>query len=187
MTTPPQPPAGGASGGHGGSLLSRIGGSRNGAILAAGATVGVVALLASFRGKSNSGTTLMSSGDFDSSPYDMWNAWQSEYEDLQQQINASGGGSTSASGPGQPPKSTLPAPIPKPPIPTPAPKPPPPKPKPKPGHKIVTVKHGDTLSEIAAKNHISMAQLKKLNPTYWKNKKYDNGNRIWAGDKVKVS
>jgi LysM repeat protein len=49
------------------------------------------------------------------------------------------------------------------------------------------VKKGDTLSGIAKKAGISMATLKKLNPVYWTNKKYHDGNTIFAGDKVKVS
>lgn len=187
MTTPQQPVPPPAPGGRGRGIVATVGGPRNAAIIGAGLSVAAVALFSSMRSKSSSnGTTLMSSGDFDSSPYDMWNAWQSEYEDLQQQINANGG-STSASGPGTP-SPPPPVPIPKPPVPTPAPKPPAPKPKPKPtGHKVVTVKHGDTLSGIAERNHISMARLKKLNPVYWTNKKYRNGNLIWAGDKVTVS
>jgi LysM repeat protein len=189
MSTPPTPPPAAPAGG--GSLVAKVGGPRNAAIIGAGGTVALVALLALRKDKKApaSGTTTTITGDtaFDSGPYDMWNQWQSEYEDLQQQVSAIGGGNTSAAGPGStpPPKSTLPAPIPKPPIPTPAP-----KPKPKPGgpkapHTVV-VKKGDTLSGIAAKNHITMAQLKKLNPVYWTNKKYDNGNKIWSGDKVKV-
>jgi LysM repeat protein len=183
----PVPPAAPAAGG---SLVAKVGGPRNAAIIGAGGTVALVALLALRKNKSAAaGTTTTITGDtaFDSGPYDMWNQWQSEYEDLQQQVSAIGGGNTSAAGPGTtpPPKSTLPAPITKPPIPTPAP-----KPKPKPGGpkapKIVVVKKGDTLSGIAAKNHVSMATIKKLNPTYWTNKKYKNGSLIWAGDKVKV-
>lgn len=187
MTTPP-PAAGG------GSLVSKVGGPRNAAILGAGGTVALVALIAMRRSKTASanGTTTTITGDtaFDSGPYDMWNQWQQEYEQLQDQINAQQGGQTSASGPGTTPtpKPPTPVPVPKPPVPKPGPKPPAPKPKPKPPtHKVVTVQHGDTLSGIAAKNHITLAQLKKLNPMYWTNKKYKNGNLIWAGDKVKVS
>lgn len=188
MTTPPAAPAAPPAGG-GGSLVSRVGGPRNAAILGAGLTVAAVALLTSIRGKGSTGTTSMTTADdFDSSPYDMWNAWQSEYEDLQEQINSGG---TNTAGGGTTPAPPTPVPIPKPPAPNPAPKPPAPKPKPKPPakppvHKTITVKKGDTLSAIASKNHISMATLKKLNPVYWTNKKYKNGNLIWAGDKVKV-
>jgi LysM repeat protein len=189
MTTPQQPPAPPAAGG--GSLVAKLGGPRNAAILGAGLTVALVAWITSKRGSTTGGTTLMTSGEFDSSPYDMWNAWQSQYEDLQQQINDSQG-DTHAGGNGKPPTPT-PTPIPKPPVPTPAPKPParPPTPKPagppRPAPKVVVVKKGDTLSGIAAKYHVSMPTIKKLNPVYWSNKKYKNGNLIWSGDKVRVS
>jgi LysM repeat protein len=180
MSTP-TPPA------EGGSLVAKLGGPRNAAIVGAGGTVALVALLALRKGKSGaSGTTTTVTGDtaFDSGPYDMWNQWQQEYEQLQQQVDAIGGGTTTATGPGTP---KPPVQIPKPPVPPPAPKPPKPPVKPKPTpYKTVTVQRGDTLSKIAAKNHITMAQLKKLNPVYWTNKKYDNGNKIWSGDKVKV-
>jgi len=195
MSTPPQVPAAPAAGG-GGSLVAKLGGTRNAAILGAGLTVAAVALLTSMRGKSGA-TTLMSSGDFDSSPYDMWNAWQSEYEDLQQQINGTDGTNTAGTNTagGGPPITTLPAPapIPKPPVPPPAPKPPapnrhwPPPKKTDPKVKRVVVVHkGDTLSKIAKSNGVSMTTLRKLNPVYWTNKKYRNGNLIWAGDKVRV-
>jgi membrane-bound lytic murein transglycosylase D len=62
------------------------------------------------------------------------------------------------------------------------------KPKPAtPKTKTYTVKKGDTLSGIAKKLGISMATLKKLNPVYWTNPKYDHGNKIWSGDKVKYA
>lgn len=207
MTTPPPAPTTGPA--VGGKLASKVGGPRNLAILGAGLTVGLVALLGLRKNKAAAatGTTTTITGDtaFDSGPYDMWNQWQQEYEQLQEQINAQQGGQTSATGPGatpKPPKSTLPAPIPRPPFPTPAPTPKPTRPKPKPpwhapkptkkppGKKspyhTVTVKDGDTLSGIAAHNHVSMTLLKKLNPKYWTDKKYKNGNLIWAGDKVVV-
>jgi LysM repeat protein len=196
MTTPPGP----AAAGSGGSLVAKVGGPRNAAILGAGLTVALVAVVSNLRSKGGTtGTTSMTTADtYDSSPYDMWNAWQSEYEDLQEQISA--GGTNTAGGGAVPPPvpggvltpgPPVPVPIPKPPVITPAPKPPAPKPIPKPPttttHKTVVVKKGDTLSEIAKKNHITMATLRKLNPVYWTNKKYKNGNLIWAGDKVKVS
>jgi LysM repeat protein len=175
----------------GGSLVSRVGGPRNAAVLAAGATVAVVALLGMMRGK-GAGNSSAASGDsaYDSGPYDMWNQWQEEYEQLQEQISASGGGTTTATGPGTParpvPPPWPPVQIKKPPVRPPAPKPPAPPAKPKPSAKTVVVKKGDSLSAIAKKNGISMATLKKLNPVYWTNKKYKNGSLIWAGDKVKV-
>lgn len=52
-----------------------------------------------------------------------------------------------------------------------------PKPAPKP-KKYHTVKSGDTMSKIAAKYHLSLAQLKKLNP--------GKGNIIQVGDKIRI-
>jgi LysM repeat protein len=175
----------------GGSLVAKLGGPRNAAILGAGGTVALVALVALRKNKSSSSDSSTNTGDstYDSGPYDMWNQWEAQYEQLQEQVNSMGG-TTTATGPGSGTKipTPLPAPITKPPIPTPAPKPVIPKPGPGPVvHKTVTVQKNDTLSKIAARNHITMATLKKLNPVYWTNKKYDNGNKIWAGDKVKVS
>lgn len=73
------PPAGPRRGG----LLARIGGSRNGAILAAGATVAVVALLSVLRkGKSAAPTPVQAGDGLDSGPYDMWDQWEQQYEDL---------------------------------------------------------------------------------------------------------
>lgn len=44
--------------------------------------------------------------------------------------------------------------------------------------KSVTIKNGDTLSEIAARNHTTVKKLRKLNGIY--------GNTIRAGKKIKV-
>jgi membrane-bound lytic murein transglycosylase D len=52
-----------------------------------------------------------------------------------------------------------------------------PKPTPK-TKKYHTVKTGETMSKIAAKYHLSLAQLKKLNP--------GKGNIIQAGDKIRI-
>ncbi len=46
------------------------------------------------------------------------------------------------------------------------------------GNKSVTIKNGDTLSEIAARNHTTVAKLRKLNKI--------SGNSIRAGKKIKV-
>jgi LysM repeat protein len=199
MSTPAEPstPARG-----GGSLVSKLGGPRTVAILGAGGAVVVVALLAR-RNSGSSGAAASSTDGFDSGPYDMWNQWQQEYDYLQQQITGLDDGTTTATGPGSTPPPPSTQPTPKPPVPVPVPKPPPPpsapskpppQPTPKPpasskppAHKTVTVKKGDTLSGIAKKSGISLATLKKLNPVYWTNKKYKNGNLIFAGDKVKVS
>jgi hypothetical protein len=199
MSTPVQPqqqqgPAGG------GGLVSKVGGPRNAAILGAGATVVLVALVAMKRGGStDTGAATPIQQGFDSGPYDMWNAWQQQYEDLQNQVNDIADQNKPPTPPTTNPPSTLPAPIDKPPVPPPAPtpkpnpvppKPPtttPPKTTPKPPpSQYVTIKKGDTLSAIAAKAHISMATLKKLNPVFWTNPKYHSGNTIFSGGKVRV-
>ena len=46
------------------------------------------------------------------------------------------------------------------------------------GNKSVTIKNGDTLSEIAARNHTTVKKLRKLNKI--------SGNNIRAGKKIKV-
>jgi LysM repeat protein len=201
MARPPAPvaqPAGGPPQASRGGLLARVGGSRNGAILAAGATVAVVGLLGVLRGKNKASEppdqTITQAGDgFDSGPYDMWDQWEQQYEGLQGRVSTLENPPTPDPIPKPPPASTIPKPVP---LPAPLPKPPvvkppvhvatPPKAVPKPPTRTVVVKRGDTLSGIAAKYHISMATLKKLNPVYWTNPKYKQGNSIWAGDKVKV-
>lgn len=50
----------------------------------------------------------------------------------------------------------------------------------------VTVQRGQTLSGIASQHHETLGTLLADNPTYTRNPKYRGGNRIWAGDKVKV-
>ncbi len=50
-----------------------------------------------------------------------------------------------------------------------------------------TIRQGDTLSEIAKRHGITMAQLKAWNPVFWTNPKYKNGNMIWSGGKVNVT
>lgn len=191
-----QPAAGPPAGGRGGGLLARVGGSRNGAILAAGATVAVVAVLGLIKGKKSSadtGTATIQPSGFDSSGYDLAAQWQSQFDNLQGQIDNMNPPPTPTPIPSPP----RPAPIPKPvPLPSPVPKPPVPRPptrlaptpvfKPPPKPKTVTVKRNDTLSGIAAKNHISMSTLKRLNPVYWTNPKYRQGNRIFAGDTVTI-
>lgn len=72
-----------------------------------------------------------------------------------------------------------------PPAPKPAPKPPPnPTPKPVAKTHVYKVRHGDTLWAIARRNGISLDELRRLNPVYWTNPKYQQGNMIWAGDSV---
>lgn len=47
-----------------------------------------------------------------------------------------------------------------------------------------TIQRGDTLSDIARRNGISMSQLREWNPVFWDNPKYQNGNMIFSGGKV---
>lgn len=49
---------------------------------------------------------------------------------------------------------------------------------------VYIVKKGDTLSGIAAANKTTLAEIKTLNPVYWTNPKYKNGDYIVSGDKV---
>jgi LysM repeat protein len=185
-----------AGGGGAGRIVAKVGGSRNAAVLGAGATVVLVGLLALRKNASSADSSDTTDGTFDSSESDAWALWQQEYEDLQQQLIAQQAGQTTATGPGGSPPAALPpvkignappisAPRPHPVV-TPVPKAPVKTTTPV-THKTVTVKAGDTLSAIASRYGISMATLKKLNPTYWTNPKYKSGNLIWSGDKVKVS
>jgi LysM repeat protein len=187
-TPPPGPPAkGGASG-----LAAKAGGKRNLLIAAAVGTAAVAFLMSRGGGSKtpNDGTADQIMTGYDSTPYDTYNALQQQLEDIQNQIDE---GKVTPGTPTTPP--TTPA-APKPPPKTipwvPAkPKPVPSKPKPptKPGTpppKNVVIKRGDTLSGIAKKAGISMTTLKKLNPGFWSNKKYNNGNTIFAGGKVRV-
>jgi hypothetical protein len=79
-------------GSAGGGLVQKLGGPKPAALLAAGATVALVGLL-SLRKKSTAkasdgGSQIVGAAQMDSTPYDLWNGWQSEYEALQAQINA---------------------------------------------------------------------------------------------------
>jgi LysM repeat protein len=202
MSTPVQPQQQ-AQGGGGGGLVAKLGGPRNAAIVGAGATVALVALIAMKTGgkaQDPTATTTMyaDAGGFDSGPYDMWNQWQQQYEDLDNRVDDLEDADKPPTPPGTPPPPPPPVQVPKPPVTTPAPppkpptttpKPPPattPKPPAPPKATYVTIKKGDTLSAIAARAHISMATLKKLNPVFWTNPKYKNGNLIWSGGKVRV-
>ena len=57
------------------------------------------------------------------------------------------------------------------------------KPKPKP----YTVQRGDTLSQIAKKNKMSLSQLLKLNPKFKQQAKYQGGRTIFSGTKVNLA
>jgi murein DD-endopeptidase MepM/ murein hydrolase activator NlpD len=50
----------------------------------------------------------------------------------------------------------------------------------------VTVKPGDTLSEIAAANGLSTKQVLAMNPALTSNPKYNNGRTIFSGTKITV-
>lgn len=165
-----------------------------GLLLAAGGA-GLVVLLALMRSSGGSaadtttGTTVQPGGSsYDSTSNDLYNSIQPEIDALTKMIQDLQNKQPTPTTPTTPPpKTTLPGQVKTPPpiitgrpI-TPA--------KPvkvsKPALKSYTIVHGDTLSGIAKKLHISMATLKKLNPTFFTNPKYKGGNRIFAGGKVK--
>lgn len=50
-----------------------------------------------------------------------------------------------------------------------------------------TIRQGDTLSSIAKRHGITMAQLREWNPVFWTDPKYKNGNMIWSGGRVNVA
>jgi hypothetical protein len=50
----------------------------------------------------------------------------------------------------------------------------------------VTVKPGDTLSQIAKDNGMTLAEIRAINPAIMDNPKYNNGNMIWSGTKIVV-
>jgi LysM repeat protein len=191
VSTPPPPPAkGGAAG-----LAAKAGGKRNLLIAAAVGTAAVAFVMSrGGKGSSDGAAADQIMTGYDSTPYDTYNALQQQLEDIQNQID---NGTVTPGKPTTPP-TTPPAPKPPPktipwipskphPVPT-TPKPPA-KPSGKPSSpppKNVVIKRGDTLSGIAKKAGISMATLKKLNPVFWTNDKYHDGNTIWAGGKVRV-
>jgi LysM repeat protein len=47
-------------------------------------------------------------------------------------------------------------------------------------------KTGDTLSEIAAANGLTLKQILAANPKLKEDEKYDDGNMIWAGTKINI-
>lgn len=180
MSTPPeQPPAGGK-----GPAVGKLGNRRNMLIAAAVGTAAVAFFMARTSGgggRNDGGSDQIMLG-YDSGPYDQYNDLQQQLEDLEDRIDDG----VVTPGTPVPPKPTTPAPKP---WPLPAKPKPPVKPLPKPASpakKYVTIKRGDTLSAIAKKSGISMATLKKLNPNFWSNPKYQNGNMIWSGGKVRV-
>lgn len=183
MSTPPEaPPAGGKPGAK---LAAAAGGRRN-LMIAAAVGTALVAFVMSRGGKGGGdggGGSAQQMNGYDSTPYDQYNALQSQLEDIQSQID---NGKVTPGTPAKPPATPT---SPKPPVKT-LPWPPiHPKPVPTRGHnpkKYVGIKRGDTLSGIAKHSGISMSTLKKLNPVFWTNKKYHNGNTIFSGGKVRV-
>lgn len=184
MSIPPE-----GAGKPGGKLAAAAGGKRNLLIAAAAGTALFAFAMSRRSGGGGGGGSDQQMTGYDSTPYDQYNDLQRQLEDVQRQIDS---GTVTPGTPAKPtptpaspkPKPTpLPWKVPKPVTPKPATK----TPLPATIHKTVTIKRGDTLSGIAKKAGISMARLKALNPNFWTNKKYDNGNKIWAGGKVKVS
>ena len=51
---------------------------------------------------------------------------------------------------------------------------------------VYKVKPGDTLSEIASDNGISLKELLEANPKFTTNPKYDGGDKIWSGTTVVI-
>ena len=52
--------------------------------------------------------------------------------------------------------------------------------------KRYTVRRGDTLSEIAKRNNMTLRQLMRFNPKFKNQAKYQGGNMIWRGTKVNL-
>lgn len=180
-TDPSAAPAAGGTAGGLGALASR-----KNLMLAGGVAVALVALAMSRGGKgatADSGGSAQQFAGYDSTSYDQYNAVQSQLEDIQKQIDE--GKVIPGTPTTPPPASPSPKPTPTPASPKPTPKP---LPRPQPAGKpiSVTIKRGDTLSGIAQRYGISMATLKKLNPTFWTNAKYHSGNTIFAGGHVRV-
>jgi LysM repeat protein len=163
--------------------------------LGGGAVVVMLGLMRSGSGgdSGQSADTLQMTGagsTYDSTASDVYNSIQPEIDALVKQLEDLQNSQPTPGSPVTTPVSTLPAPV------TSKPTPPPrttPKPAPSKAStmkastaKTVTVKKGDTLSAIAQRYGISMATLRKLNPTYWANPKYKSGHDIWSGDKVRV-
>jgi hypothetical protein len=186
----------------GGKLAPKVG-KRTVLIAAAGGTALVAFLMArSGGGGGGGGGSAQQMTGYDSTPYDQYNELQRQLENIQDQMD---NGKVTPAQPTtptptptspKPPRVTLPWPVPHPrplpghtTLPQPTGKPPikkPPVKRPPSKGKWYTIKKGDTLSEIASRNHTSMSVIKKLNPNFWSNPKYHDGNTIWAGGKVRL-
>ncbi|MEV4557786.1 LysM domain-containing protein [Kitasatospora sp. NPDC049285] len=161
MPTTPGPAPEAPASGMGGGLAARVGGQRNLAVLAAGGTVAVVALLAGRKRKAAAGDATNTSAvqaagsGFDSGPYDMWNAWQQEYEGLQKEISDLRNKPGTTAPPITSVVTKIPTPVPvpiqRPPRPAPAPTPAPVQQPPRPQTVWYTAHSGDTYSGLAAK------------------------------------
>ena len=60
-------------------------------------------------------------------------------------------------------------------------------PDPKNPNTSVRVQSGDTLSQIAKANGLTLKEIKDLNPTLMSNSKYDKGNKIFTGTKINIA
>jgi outer membrane biosynthesis protein TonB len=206
-----QNPAAAATGGTGAPAHSRIPGNRE-AYIVGGIVVVGAALALLQRRKANKAAanapanasamqSAVTDNTYDTSVMDAYNQLQAEYDQLAGKVQGlsmpTSTGTTTPPPPvptpvpGPPTRPIGPQPGPLPPIPVPpphppvnAPPPPPQPPAPRPATHTYIVRSGDNLSKIAAANHTTLAMIKQLNPVYWTNPKYNQGNLIWAGDHV---
>lgn len=190
---PNQPPVKGPK--HGKGM-----GRRQQLLVFGGAAAAVAVFALAKRNSSGAGTSTDTAagttgvqGTYDSTANDVYNSLEDQLGALQQQIqqiaagqgtsiSGTGSGPTKGSGSGTPKGTVAPGPGSKPGTPKPVKG----KTPPKTTLQTVTVKRNQTLSGIAAAHHETLGQLYKDNPIYKTNPKYKGGNRIFAGDKVKV-
>jgi LysM repeat protein len=173
------------------------------ALALGGAAVVVVVALVKKSSGSAAGTSTTSTGpasqtpSYDSTSNDVYNSIESQLTAFQNQLTQlsntmpSGSGASTSGGAvtppvAAPPTSPLGAP-PKATIPTGGgPHLPTGKPIRRGLFSTVTVQRNQTLGGIAASHHESLQTLLADNPVYRTNSRYRGGNRIFAGDKVKV-
>jgi LysM repeat protein len=189
------PPPGGSTSSSGGGLAGLVKGKPAAAAAVGGVALVVIVALVRRGGGSQAaaGTPAdqlqMTGGGstYDSTANDLYNSIQPEIDALAKMMQDLQNKQPTPATPSTPAPTPTPLPAPvhsKPPTPKgkSKPKPTPAKPRPR----YVTIRSGDTLSGIAQRSHISMPQLKTLNPAFWSNPKYHQGNTIWAGGKVRV-